>query len=292
MRSIVDGNMAPTASLEYLFYQSLVAAWPIGWDGGEGRDAFAKRMVTFVLKAAREAKQETRWTNPNGPYDDEVRRFVADVLDDPTFLLQVSTFSQLIDVPSVVNSLSQTVLKLTAPGIPDTYQGAELWNQSLVDPDNRRPVDFAQRRKLLGFVMERWTHRDELLRELLATYETGALKLFVTRALLFLRREKRELFLRGDYDPVLGGDHVVAFMRTFGEHRLVTVVPRWSASLTSSPVFPIGDAWGERRIRLPHRGSYRDVFTGKTRVVSGPVRLRELFADFPVSVLIAERGTG
>src|SRR5499426_3376302 len=202
----------PDRNAEYLFYQSLVGAWPID----------AERMTAYVQKAAREAKAHTSWTSPNEAYDAALRAFVEATMADLTFTVDVEAFVAPLIAPGRINSLAQSLLKLTAPGIPDIYQGAELWDLSLVDPDNRRPVDYALRRRLLAALDGATPER------IMARSEEGLPKLWVIRQALQLRRERPAPFgPDGAYRPLAAigarADHVVAFARGDGA---VTLVPR------------------------------------------------------------------
>jgi len=172
--------------------------------------------------------------------------------------------------------------------VPDTYQGTEIWDFSLVDPDNRRPVDFEARRKLLAECIEREHDRSALIRDLLERRADGGIKLLVVRTLLHLRREKPELFLRGDYSPLRAGDRIIGFTRHFGSDLLLTIVPRLTVSLKAGSAFPTGDAWSDRTLRAPVRGVYRDVLTNRRIVAQGSLHLRDVFAELPVAVLLLE----
>jgi isoamylase len=291
-RAVVDGAPAPSRALEYLFYQTVVGAWPLGWDGtGPTRAELEERLGAYLLKAAKEAKQQTSWTTPNPAYDEAVGTFVKAMLSDDAFIADLRELCELIGPHGAINGLAQTLLRLCSPGVPDTYQGAELWNQSLVDPDNRRPVDFGRRKAMLARITEARA-RDPLAlaRELLASYEDGAIKLYVTHVALLARRARRELFLRGDYEDLPGGDHAVAFTRSHGDERLVCCVPRLTlARWRGEGGFPLGSTWGDERIRLPYAGRYRDALTGAAIDVAGDVRLAEVFAHLPVALLFLEQ---
>ncbi len=160
----MDGASAPSRGLEYLFYQSLIGIVPPGWDGAAGKEELAARLSAYLSKASREAKQETSWLNPNSEYEAAIGRFVGRTLDDRTFVEEARGFCELVATYGACNGLAQLVLKLCAPGVPDTYQGSELWNQTLVDPDNRRNVDFSQRRRYLAEVRSKLGDRAALSR--------------------------------------------------------------------------------------------------------------------------------
>jgi glycogen operon protein len=283
----VNGELAPSRHAEYLLYQTLVGAWPYGWNGKDGRAEFAERMGAFLLKACREAKQETSWVNPNAAYDEAIGSFVERLLQDDAFVEEARSLSELISPYGAVNGLAQALLRLCSPGIPDTYQGSETWNQSLVDPDNRRPVDFAQRRLLSARLRAEAGDRPDLCRSLLENYADGAIKLYVTQIGLLARKQHRELFLRGDYQGLPAGEHAFAFTRGFKEERLVCCVPRLSYRLTKGEQrWPLGAVWGEQSVSIPYAGTYRNLMTDAVFKVKGKIALRELLQDFPIALLV------
>jgi (1->4)-alpha-D-glucan 1-alpha-D-glucosylmutase len=287
--SQVDGEMAPTTNHEYLFFQMLVGAWPFGWDGRDGRKDFCERLQLVMLKASKEAKQQTSWTNPNAGYDAALRDFIMKALENEPFMESMRRFCDDIAIPAAVNGISQALIKLCVPGIPDIYQGAELWHQALVDPDNRRAVRFDERRKLLDRIKSS-EDKKKLCAELLDDIGSGGIKLHVTHAALTARREHAELFRRGDYESIAGGEHLFAFTRGFGNDRLVCIVPRLvAAAAKKKGGWPLGDAWGDARLPFLHRGNYRNVMTGSTIAVAGEIKLSEAFSDFPVALFISER---
>ncbi|MEA2941302.1 MAG: (1-_4)-alpha-D-glucan 1-alpha-D-glucosylmutase [Bradyrhizobium sp.] len=227
---VVEGSMrSPSAAFEYMLYQALVGAWPLA-----GRDgAFLERMQAYALKAAREGKQETSWLNPHAAYEAGLQTFLERILDpelSAEFLDSLQSFAQRTALLGALNSLSQITLKATIPGVPDFYQGAEFWDLSLVDPDNRRPVDFAARAAALAALESpAWT-------SLVQSWADGRIKLAWTRHLLTLRTELAEVFARGDYQPleVTGPhrDHVIAFARRHGGDAAIIAVGKSPAPLT------------------------------------------------------------
>ncbi len=251
----------PDRNMEYLLYQTLFGAWPID----------RERMANYMEKASREAKTHTSWTEPNAVYEEALRNFVGAVYDDAEFMRDAEAFTAPLIWPGRVNSLAQTLLKLTAPGVPDLYQGTELWDLSLVDPDNRRPVDYQLRRRLLGEL------KKLAPREILDRADEGLPKLWVTARALDLRRQRPEAFGRdGAYEPVCArgarADHVVAFRRG-GE--AMTVVPRLVLRLD-------GD-WGDTAIDVG-RGRWRNVLSGEN-FEGGELSLGALLRSFPVALL-------
>jgi (1->4)-alpha-D-glucan 1-alpha-D-glucosylmutase len=287
-RSDSDGEEIPDRNIEYLFYQMLVGVWPPGLDpsDAEALAALAERVEAAMIKSVREGKERSSWSYPNETYETGLRRFVHGVLDAARpnpFLADFAAFAEMLARPAAIASLAQLVLKLTVPGVPDIYQGGELWDFSLVDPDNRRPVDWEQRRRLLDRVS------DAAPAELAAHWHDGREKLFATARLLRLRREHPALFAAGDYQPLEVGegrhaDRVCAFSRRHGEAVLAVAVPRLTWSL-----YRDGGAadFGATDLALPPAPRWRNVFTGETMAGRERVRVVELFRQFPVAVLLA-----
>ena len=253
----------PDRNIEYLFYQTLVGAWPIGAD----------RMLPYMEKAAREAKTHTFWTEQNERYEAALRRFVEDALRDSEFHHMLEEFVAPLVPLGRVNSLAQTLLKLTCPGVPDTYQGTELWDLSLVDPDNRRPVDYLRRQQLLEEV------KGASAEVVMSRTDEGLPKLFVTHVALHIRRDNSEWFgPHGAYKPLFAegskNNHVVAFTRA---ERCLTVVPRFPLQLNGE--------WGDTTLTVPS-GEWRNLFTGE--VTTGSPKLADLMKRFPVALLVKE----
>jgi (1->4)-alpha-D-glucan 1-alpha-D-glucosylmutase len=256
-------NRLPDRHAEYLLYQTLIGAWPIDRD----------RAWAYMLKACREAKINTSWHEPNNSFEEKIRGFVGGVFDTPEFIASLERFIEPLILPGRINSLAQTLIKMVAPGVPDFYQGTELWDLSLVDPDNRRPVDFDNRLQLM-----RRAHRlsaDDALRE----WDSGMPKLWMTARILAIRRERVEYFsAENKYQPLVAqGAHLgrlLAFRR--GEN-LIAVVPRFTMTLAGE--------WGDTRLPLPG-GAWRNCFT--EQVIQREISPGELFASFPVALLIRD----
>jgi maltooligosyltrehalose synthase len=212
-------------------------------------EGLVERMKQYMLKAAREAKTHTFWLDNNGAYEEALLDFTRQLLTAaPQFIESFTAFGQRVAYYGVFNSLAQVVIKLTVPGVPDLYQGTELWDFSLVDPDNRRPVDYEQRRQLLNEVRAAAeSNVAALAADLLRTREDGRIKLFVIHRALRARREYREVFEQGDYVPLrVTGQHaerVIAFARQQGEQFVVTVAPRLLVSRRPLPLASIGAAY-------------------------------------------------
>ena len=246
----------PDPATEQLVWQTLVGAWPLSAD----------RAVAYLEKATREAKAQTSWVDPVPAFDEAVQAFVRGVLGDEALVAEVEAFVARLTPAWQVTSLAQKAVQLTMPGVADTYQGSELWDLSLVDPDNRRPVDFAQRRELL--------HQLDGPPKL---DDVGVAKLHLVTTLLRLRRELPEAFLAGSsYEPLDAGSRAIGFVRG---GQVVTVAPLRALSVDRS-------GWGDDAVALP-AGTWRDVLTGATRE-AGAVPLAALLDAFPVAVLRRE----
>ncbi|WGF89312.1 malto-oligosyltrehalose synthase [Marinivivus vitaminiproducens] len=276
----------------YLFVQVLLGIWPFGLtpDDAEPFEDLAERMVAFMLKAAREAKEDTAWTDANQPYEQSLEAFVRTALDPEKarpFLQAVGRLAAEIAPAGVVKSLTQTLLRVTAPGVPDTYQGCDLWDFSLVDPDNRRPVDWALRRHLLG----QRTPPEELLQ----TWTDGRIKQRLMSRVLHVRADVPDLFAHGRYVPleVTGpaADRVMAFARIGDEVACVTVVPRLAHGLLAADGLPRLDpaALDGTEVVLPEDmpGPLQDIVTGQSFAASGRLKVADLLTAWPVACLIA-----
>ena len=285
----VDGETVPDRNVEYLFYQTLIGAWPPGLEPEDANamTALAERVASYMIKAVREGKEESSWSNRNAAYEAALERFVATVLDASrpnAFLADFHAFIERIARPSAVASLAQLTIKLTAPGVPDFYQGCELWDFSLVDPDNRRPPDWRQRRALLSVIANAEPP------SLTEDWQDGREKLFLAHRLLHLRRQHPALFDQGDYLPLYGeggrgNDRLCAFARRNEETTLVIAVPRLVYRLQHN-----GEAgWGATSLPLPSEGHWHDVLSGRSYGTCERIPAADLFADFPVAVLWSER---
>jgi (1->4)-alpha-D-glucan 1-alpha-D-glucosylmutase len=306
-RQEVDEAPVPDAAVEYLLYQTLLGAWPLEPYSAEEYATFVERIQAYIVKALHEAKVHTSWINPNAAYDEAMQHYVADILapTNEAFLDEFQTFQRRISHGGLFNALAQTLLKITTPGVPDTYQGTELWDFSLVDPDNRRPVDYAGRQRLLQELRTRLAaagdDRLALAQELLSGKKDGRIKLYVTALALHCRRTNPGLFAVGDYLPaqVLGakGAHVFGFGRRQGDRTAIVAVPRLIARLREDGhEAPLGEAvWQDTRLCVPGidpQQAWRHVFTGelvRTGLEDGQPTLAvaDLMAQFPVALLMA-----
>jgi (1->4)-alpha-D-glucan 1-alpha-D-glucosylmutase len=305
-RREVDGEAAPTPKDEYLYYQSVLGIWPLQPPGSANREELIRRLQAYMEKAIHEAKQRTSWINPNPPYEEAVRDFVRQTLRDSPqnrFIAELQVFLERIADAGQYNALAQLVLKLLSPGVPDIYQGQELWDYSLVDPDNRRPVDFESRRRFMADLgSESWQTSQLTSRPL----HDPRMKLLVTQRLLHLRRRAAHFWGVGDYVPLessgLLADHVLAFgWRSAVSHQLelVAAVPRFmqklidaerasglvkASSLCALPT----STWEGTFIVLPTGTNLpvKNVFTGQCTTLAEPaLSAGVLLGEFPVGVL-------
>jgi len=303
--TVTDGERAPSRNDEYLLYQTLFGAWPLGALNDDARGEFAGRIQAYMAKASKEAKVKTSWVNPNGTYDEALRSFVERVLDprvSARFLDDFAAFREPLAAAGMVNGLAQTLLKIAAPGVPDFYQGTELWDLNLVDPDNRRPVDWPSRASALDELRARVGAGDlaALARELLTRWPDGRVKLYVIHRALACRRQSAPVFRAGSsYVPLPAAGrhagHVCAFARVADRASVIAVVPRLTTRLAGAGAhLPIGaDVWADTEILLPPEisaGDYADVFTGAMRRparrdAGSALSVGEVLADFPVALL-------
>jgi (1->4)-alpha-D-glucan 1-alpha-D-glucosylmutase len=267
----------PDRNEETLIYQSMLGAWPIDTD----------RFKTYVTKALREAKVHTSWLNINATYERRVLDFVDRIFDpfrSGEFLEDFLKVQKKVSFYGAISSLSQTVLRITAPGVPDFYQGQEVWDYSLADPDNRRPVDFAARIRMLQEV------RDANLKDLVNEWPDGRVKMFVIWKTLNFRRRYLDLFLRGEYIPlrVIGAraDHLVAFARRYRKEWAITIVPRLVTSFTRTDRWPLGlQAWIDSTVECAEAcpTEWTNIFTGEKS--NSPILAAQVFGTLPVAVL-------
>ena len=303
-KSLSGESEIPTANDEYLLYQTLVGAWPLE-SGGRSEQTFRERMCDFMRKAIREAKENTNWANPNPSYELAVAGFVNSVLESKAFRDSFLPFQRKIAYFGMLNSLAQTLIKFTVPGVPDIYQGNEFWEFSLVDPDNRREVDYDARHQALQWLKKMFKPSLQLVaaecRELAQNTEDGRIKLYTVWKALGLRNQRPDLFRENAYIPLrVTGEkskHVLAFARKAEDGVLITAVPRLCAELLGgNPHFSGShDLWADTRVELPQVAGSRfaNVLTGERieAEIRGDITSIAtpcLFASFPVALLIAE----
>ena len=256
-------NRAPDRHAEYLLYQTLIGAWPID----------RERCWQYMQKACREAKIHTSWQEPNSGYEESLHNFCDGVFQMPEFVASLERFVDPLILPGRINSLAQTLIKMVAPGVPDFYQGSELWDLSLVDPDNRRPVDFAMRAELLRRALALPAA------DLGAEWDSGLPKLWMAARILAIRRERSADFSdQSKYQPLVAqGTHLARLLAFRRGENIIAVVPRFTMTL--------GGEWGDTRLPLPG-GEWRNLFTDA--VLQREVNPASLFNAFPVALLIRE----
>lgn len=297
-KQMIDDLPVPDSNEEYLIYQTLIGAWPLTIRDESERQTFAQRLQDYLTKAIREARIHSSWISANEEYEQAVRDFTARMLQpDSPFLSDFLEFQAPLARAGLFTSLAQTLLKITAPGVPDFYQGTEIWDFSLVDPDNRRPVDYALRRQLLDRLPDGHTEPSpDQAWQLWQQPEDGRLKLFITSRALRFRRAHRELFAHGDYVPVaVSGQHAaraVAFARRHGAQSVIVAVARFFLELNAGVGLPVGELWHETALMLNEElsGCYRDALTGaslgaQTNGREAVLPLSEVFAHLPVALL-------
>jgi (1->4)-alpha-D-glucan 1-alpha-D-glucosylmutase len=298
-KRVVDGRSVPDANEEYLIYQVLIGLWPS--DRSE-LPSISERLQGYAIKATREAMVHTRWTEPNTAHEDALCGFIQRILstqDNSAFLCSVSRFLERVAYAGMVNSLGQTLLKITCPGVPDFYQGSELWNRRVVDLDNRQPVDFRVRTESLQHLIDGENGTNPtLVNDLLMNWPDGRIKLYVIWKALGYRRHHPALFREGEFHPlhVIGerSHHVISFLREYGKERAIVAVPRWLARISrrleesATPTF-----WNGNRLQLPasFSGSWRNIFTGSVLGVDADsdnpsLQVGNIWKHFPVALLI------
>jgi (1->4)-alpha-D-glucan 1-alpha-D-glucosylmutase len=301
-RSTVGGESYPSRNEEYLLYQALVGTWPFAPMSADEEPTYRDRIVAYMHKAMREAKVYSSWLNPSEAHEAAMERFVDVTLapDNTAFRTDFGEFARLVARYGIYNSLSQLAVKIGAPGVPDFYQGTELWDFSLVDPDNRRPVDYERRRRLLAELDAAVAERgaQAVATELMANPADDRMKLYTSATLLRFRRERAVTFDNGHYDALTASGakapHVFAFARTGAGGPVIVAVPRLVATLLpNAEQAPLGEhAWADTRVELPEgaASSFRNVLTGHcTRVDQGSgraaLKAAEVFAHLPVAFL-------
>ncbi len=291
----IRGRQLPDWNVRYLFYQTLIGSWPLNESGDLSfptalPDEYRERVEQFMIKAVREAKDFTSWHRPDSPYEEALLHFVRNALGSPAsgFLERAHRFGREIVKFGLFNSLSARALQLSAPGVPDIYQGDELWNFTLVDPDNRRPVDFQYRAHLLEelqlILQLTGTERIEAVVKLVERATDDRLKLFLIAAMLAARRARTELFLYGSYEPLEirggGAGHVVCFMRRYEGGAFITVAPRYFVT--------IGNHLQDATVVLPDDEvrSFRNIFTGEEYIsFAQTLSVSDMLRHFPVAAL-------
>jgi (1->4)-alpha-D-glucan 1-alpha-D-glucosylmutase len=292
----IEGHAAPDKNDEYFLYQTLLGAFPLG---ETPKPSFIARIRKYVVKAAREAKAHTSWAEPNAEYESALVSFVERILSpsgENQFLNVFRPFFKKIAYFGIFNTLSQTLIKITAPGVPDFYQGTELLDLNLVDPDNRRSVDFAKRGQFLSEIKDKLAADPLILvEELLHSRDDGRIKLFLIAAALQTRKDHAALFADGTYIPLkVEGrykDHIIAFGRSFKKRCSITIVPRFLTALVKARENPLGSRfWQDTRVVLPQKNDsqWENVFTKETLLGESCLQIGQTLTHFPAALLIGE----
>ena len=305
-KHLQDGEQTPSVNEEYLFYQALIGVWPLTSPGKEGLESLAERMIQYMMKAAKEAKTNTSWINPDTEYEDALAQFIRGVLLRPSslFLDDFVPFQRVVARFGLFNSLSQTLLKLTCPGVPDLYQGTELWDFSMVDPDNRRPVDYSLRQAHMGPIQEAVysddpKHLTKFLLELTDNLTDGRIKQYLIASVLHYRGRNRELFQYGNYVPLdvtgSGSEHVIAFARQWEDKVAITVAPRLLYSMgMRKHGMPCGKRlWKDTAITLPEsmrNYAFRNFLSKEDIRAKGKhlaeIDVSDILKDLPIGFLV------
>jgi (1->4)-alpha-D-glucan 1-alpha-D-glucosylmutase len=302
-----DGRIAPDSNEEYLLYQTILGAWPWLMESQQDREHYVERIKQYAFKALSEAKVNLSWINPDPEYMKAVHAFITAILmpdgrgKESRFVASLSSLLPQLRLFGAVNSLAQVVLKIAVPGIPDFYQGNELWELSLVDPDNRRPVDYHQRSRCLDD-LQGLAEREgpgAVCREVLSNLADGRVKLWTTHRALELRAREHAIFRHGEYGEleVAGGhqENVIAFLRRDpdSQRSVLAVLPRFACTLMrGKPELPLGPAWGDDQLRVPASPGtrYTNVFTGESLGVQEQqtLPLSGILGTFPVALLVSQ----
>ena len=296
-KQVVGGRKVPYPNEEYLIYQTLVGLWP----GDISRlPSISDRVQAYVIKAIREAMVHTRWTEPNEAHEGAICTFIKQILspqDHSPFLQAMGRLLDKVAFAGMINGLGQTLLKITCPGVPDFYQGSELWDFHLVDPDNRGSVDFQMRTEALEYIMDRApANLTGLVSELLSHWPDGRIKLYLIWKALGCRNSRPALFREGEFIPLAPlGDrcqHVISFLRRRGKDQVLVVVPRWVADLPKTMDGSGDKFWSGTNLQLPLESpaAWRNIFTARrTAATSGAgsqlLAVSDLLSEFPVALL-------
>jgi (1->4)-alpha-D-glucan 1-alpha-D-glucosylmutase len=297
-KSRVHGSPAPDRNDEYLLYQTLLGAWPHRDPDDEQKNGFRDRIKAYMIKAVRESKRNTNWISPDTGYEEALLHFIDLFFENNGVLDTFKPFQKKLSYYGMLNSLSLVLMKTTVPGVPDFYQGAELWGLSLVDPDNRRPVDYATRRSLLAELDRREKERGllELARDLQGNMENGRIKLYVTSRALRFRKERQSLFTSGEYVPRYADGpfarNIVAYERRNPESSALCVTSRLLTSVVDTGELPVGGTWKDTVLPFPpDEGPRRftNVFTGQTVETEKHnglhiIPMSQVFEDFPLAL--------
>lgn len=286
-QKVRKNDQVPDMNEEYFIYQTLIGGMPFD---NELEDDFLDRTNAFLQKALREAKEHTNWSDPNEEFENAVAEFVSDIINHDAFRSTFDEFRVKVSFYGVINSLGQSLIKVMAPGIPDIYQGSELWDLSYVDPDNRRPVDYGLRIKYLNEFIEKKV-QDDYLKQLMENYPDGRIKMYVLYHALKARRMHPEIFENGEYIPLelSSGlsEKVISFARRYQDQWYIIAAPLNGTRLSISGFFATGELWGEGHLKLPDIApqEWYNIYNGDDIASTGQIQLIELFRNFPVALL-------
>jgi len=303
-RVAIGRRSAPDVNTEYLFYQTLVGVWPQGLGEGANPKPGAMedlhgRVEAYMIKAVKEGKSRSNWTDPDEKFETAMKAYIHTALfRSPAFLSDFAQVARRTGRPGLWNALSRTLLHMTVPGVPDIYQGGELFNFALVDPDNRRPVNYSERQEMLTGLLAHDGNDSMFIDELIRSPEDGRVKMHVFRSVLRARRERFALFSEGGYAPLMArgpeAGRVIAFARTWEGEAAIVVVPRLPAGLSGGERAPVGkDVWSDTALMISQElagRSWTCALTGRT--VSGGtggdgIEIADVLATFPVALLVS-----
>ncbi|CAN5723058.1 malto-oligosyltrehalose synthase [soil metagenome] len=283
LRTKIGDEYAPSANEEYLIYQTLLGTWPVDSVLEESTPPYTERIQQYMLKAMKEAKVNSSWTEPFEEWEKAVTEFAAAILDQAksgAFLADLATLAEEVARLGALNSLSQTVMKCTLPGVPDFYQGSELWDLCLVDPDNRRPVDYTWRKQVLSEIQE--AHPAELMED----WKSGRIKLFVIQRLLSFRRQHANFFQQADYCGLKTSgrwsEQICAFLRTLNGAKLLVIAPRL---IRDVPLPLTGEAWGDTSVKIELGDTWKELLTGTELSISAAGIISPILSQLPFAVL-------
>src|ERR1700686_1338495 len=297
----LNGQPVPDRNEEIFLYQTLLGMWPAG---GDQDTSLVDRLQAYAIKATREAMVHTRWTLPNTPHENALKKFVASILKPAStnpFLRDFTAFQRSIAYSGIVNGLSQALLKIISPGIPDFYQGSELWDLRLVEPDNRQPVDFAKRSTMLAALKEQPESSASFAGQLTGHWQDGKIKLYAIWKALNFRRERSDLFAKGDFLQLEAtgphAEHILAILRRHKREWALFVAPRWLARAKATKIgYDPNSFWSETKIRVPDAAPkfWENIFTGEnvaTAGSQGSLAIVEKWLHFPVALLSSRKGS-
>ncbi|MEJ2617823.1 MAG: hypothetical protein P8Z35_22905, partial [Ignavibacteriaceae bacterium] len=290
-----NGYFIPDKNLEYFIYQTLLGSFPFN---SESNENYLNRIKQYLVKSMREAKEHSSWTRPDMEYESAAHSFVKNILTaDSEFYKDFYSFQKKIAFYGVYNSLSQALIKITSPGIPDFYQGTELWDLFLVDPDNRQPVDFGLRNKYLNEIIKKDNElnsesRIAFLQNLLNNPSDAKIKLYIIYKSLQVRNDNPEIYNEGNFISLETGgkfkDNLIAFARNFEDNIIITLAPRFLTDLIRENTLPIStDVWNDTYIKLNKikQSPLKNNLTGETFEKKDRILVGELFKNFPFGLL-------